>query len=100
MRTDWERYCDYLKIWADDHRDDMYESNEPVSYDEWYDNDRNVCQECSNNDCEEVHTISEWCDELGYTDNEDYLYNLADEQAMATEICRDCFDSLIASSGL
>ena len=35
----WEGYLDYLKEWASDHKDILFEGMCPVCFDEWLDNE-------------------------------------------------------------
>lgn len=39
FKTQWEKYIDYLKNWADEHSDKYFEGMTPASYDEWEENE-------------------------------------------------------------
>lgn len=40
----WSRYIDYLHEWADSHAGSVHSGMSPVSFDEWMDNEREVCK--------------------------------------------------------
>ena len=44
MDNDWSRYIDYLHEWADSHEKSHYGNMSPAPFDEWYDNEREVCE--------------------------------------------------------
>ena len=35
--SDWDRYIEYLRQWADDNADPAYAGQSPACYDEWHD---------------------------------------------------------------
>ena len=101
MNNHWNEYIDYLRNWAETHSDETFAGMSPACFDEWRDNECEdwICPECGNSS-DSVMTISEWCEELGYSEHLNYLYNLADKQNMATDICQDCFNSLLSKAGI
>ena len=42
--NDWSRYINYLHEWADSHKLPSDKGMTPASFDEWYDNEREVCE--------------------------------------------------------
>ena len=80
MNNYWNEYIDYLRNWAETHSDETFAGMSPACFDEWRDNECEdwICSECGNSS-DSVMTISEWCEELGYSEHLDYLYNLADK---------------------
>lgn len=45
MKTDWDKYIQYLKDWAEYHSDQIYAGSSPVCYDEWDNNENMQCEE-------------------------------------------------------
>lgn len=39
MKTNWDKYIEYLKRWAETHSDNEFEGMSPVCYDEFLDNE-------------------------------------------------------------
>lgn len=38
-KPQWKKYIEYLKNWAEEHKDDSFEGMTPASYDEWEENE-------------------------------------------------------------
>lgn len=45
MITDWNKYIQYLKNWAEEHSDQVYDGSSPSCYDEWNDNENTEYEE-------------------------------------------------------
>ena len=43
--TQWEKYIEYLKKWAEEHKDEVNAGMSPASFDEWEDN-----EDCADDD--------------------------------------------------
>lgn len=42
LDVEWSRYLHYVKMWADDHVDDWYKGQSPLTYPEWYEAQKRI----------------------------------------------------------
>ena len=60
--TQWEKYIEYLKKWAEEHSDEANMGMSPVCFDEWEENEDCECDENSKIICKITWRIQDFID--------------------------------------